>query len=152
MKAAIVLFGFFAFSSVGFCAETASFIDGTWVGQGIFQLGPKVYNCPQSTQKFVGNEKIYEVREADVQCEQGFKQNFDVISTFEIRENGELYFKGKKAGQISAQSLRTQYEENGVVNTIEISIQGDYMFYRDVMGIPGKTPIFGFVGVFQKQK
>jgi hypothetical protein len=134
----------------------ASFIDGKWAGQGIFQLGPKVYNCPTSWQIFAGDARTYEVRDAYVECDQGFRNTFTVISTFELKPNGDLYFtdratgEARKTGEIRGNVLRTSYEQNGMTNSIEIIMSGPFMVYRDVMGVPGQQPSFSFVGIFQR--
>jgi hypothetical protein len=148
-------FGF----SVG--AESAQFMDGTWLGKGTFQMGNEILNCNDIMMKFSGDEKTFVVREATMKCEGLDTQTFTEVDTFIVDSNGELIFQngvatqikpGTKVGKVNGSRLTMLNPIEGTkVDDIDIRLSGDTMIYSQIAGAPETQPDYALLAFLKKK-
>jgi hypothetical protein len=142
-------------------AGGASFIDGVWIGKGTFQIGDKVVNCPDITMKFAGTDATYEVREAEMSCDELGKQTFTEIDKFTIDGDGVITFvqgtatslrPGTKVGSVKGTTLVTLNPiGEGKIDDIRMRLDGAFLNYNQIAHEPGKTPDYSLVAIMTKQ-
>ncbi|RBP11899.1 hypothetical protein DFR50_1156 [Roseiarcus fermentans] len=142
-------------------AESADFIDGTWFGKGVFQMGNSFVNCSDVMMKFSGNSQVFVVREASMTCDGLGPQKFTEVDTFSLAANGDLIFQngvatviktGTKVGRVvGARLTMLNPIDEKKVDDIDIRLAGDTLVYVQIAGVPGAQPDYALVAFLKKK-
>jgi hypothetical protein len=142
--------------------EGASFIDGVWVGKGIFQMGDKVHACGEIKMKYVGSATSYQVHEAHMVCDELGKQTFSEIDKFTVDKDGAITFvegtattlkPNTKVGSVKGNTLVTLNPIDDVkIDDIKMRLDGDFLFYDQIASAPGQTPDYSLVAILTREK
>lgn len=142
--------------------EGASFIDGVWVGKGIFQMGDKVHACGEIKMRYVGSATSYQVHEAHMVCDDLGKQTFSEIDKFSVDSDGSITFvegtastlkPNTKVGSVKGNTLVTLNPIDEVkIDDIKMRLDGDFLFYDQIASAPGQTPDYALVAIMTKEK
>jgi hypothetical protein len=151
-----------ALGSPAFAGGGASFIDGTWVGKGTFQMGDKVHSCGDIKMRFVGSQTSYQVHEASMVCDELGKQTFTEIDKFAIDSDGTISFvegtattlkPNTKVGSIKGSSLVTLNPIDDVkIDDIKIRLDGEVLIYGQIASAPGQTPDYSLVAILTREQ
>ncbi|KIZ41792.1 MULTISPECIES: hypothetical protein [Rhodopseudomonas] len=143
-------------------AGGAAFVDGIWVGKGTFQMGDKIYSCGDIKMTFVGSATSYEVREAEMTCEDLGKQTFTEIDKFTIDQDGVITFvegtattlkPNTKVGSVKGNRLTTLNPiDDDKIDDIKMRLDGDMLIYDQIASKPCITPDYSLVAILTKQK
>lgn len=143
-------------------AGGAAFVDGTWSGKGVFQIGGEVHTCPDIVMRFKGDDKTYVVDEASMTCDGLGTQKFTEVDKFKIEPDGSIVFvegtaaalkPGTKVGSVKGDSLVTLNPIDAVkIDDIRMRLDGDYLFYDQIASEPGKTPDYALLAIMTRKK
>ncbi len=88
------------------------------------------------------------------------RQDFTDVDTFNIKEDGQIYFEGgtntkrakeTKVGVVKDNKLRTVNPiDTGGVNDISMQKAGDFLIYNQTSGVPGETPAYSLMAIMKK--